>query len=80
MQLKYILMTGCFLAEMGHLQAQDAVGAFTLSNLTTYGTARSIGFGGALGGAQLGSLIGGTANPEYAGYGAGIGGLLGFLG
>ena len=38
------------------------------------------GFGGALGGAQLGSLIGGTANPEYAGYGAGIGGLLGFLG
>ena len=49
MQLKYILMTGCFLAEMGHLQAQDAVGAFTLSNLTTYGTARSIGFGGALG-------------------------------
>jgi hypothetical protein len=38
------------------------------------------GFGGALGGAQLGSLIGGKANPEYAGYGAGIGGLLGFLG
>jgi hypothetical protein len=35
--------------------------------------------GGALGGAQLGKLIGGTANPEYAGYGAGIGGLLGFL-
>ena len=38
------------------------------------------GFGGALGGAQLGSLIGGTKNPEYAGYGAGLGGLLGFLG
>jgi hypothetical protein len=38
------------------------------------------GFGGALGGAQLGSLIGGKANPEYAGYGAGLGGLLGFLG
>jgi hypothetical protein len=37
------------------------------------------GLGGALGGAQLGKLIGGTANPEYAGYGAGIGGLLGFL-
>jgi hypothetical protein len=35
--------------------------------------------GGALGGATLGKLIGGTANPEYAGYGAGIGGLLGFL-
>jgi hypothetical protein len=38
------------------------------------------GLGGALGGAQLGSLIGGKANPEYAGYGAGLGGLLGFLG
>jgi hypothetical protein len=36
--------------------------------------------GGALGGAQLGSLIGGTKNPEYAGYGAAAGGLLGFLG
>jgi len=38
------------------------------------------GFGGALGGAQLGALIGGKNNPEYAGYGAGLGGLLGFLG
>jgi len=38
------------------------------------------GFGGALGGAQLGSLIGGTGSPEYAAYGAGLGGLLGFLG
>lgn len=38
------------------------------------------GFGGALGGAQLGSLIGGKTNPEYAAYGAGLGGLLGFLG
>jgi hypothetical protein len=37
------------------------------------------GLGGALGGAQLGKLIGGTANPEYAGYGAGIGGLLGLM-
>ncbi len=35
--------------------------------------------GGALGGAQLGRLIGGTANPEYAGYGALAGGLLGFM-
>jgi hypothetical protein len=35
--------------------------------------------GGALGGAKLGSLIGGTTNPEYAGYGAGIGGLLGLM-
>ena len=33
--------------------------------------------GGALGGASLGKMIGGTANPEYAGYGAAIGGLLG---
>jgi hypothetical protein len=38
------------------------------------------GFGGALGGARLGSLIGGTTSPEYAGYGAGIGGILGLLG
>ena len=38
------------------------------------------GLGGALGGAQLGSLIGGKSNPEYAGYGAAAGGLLGFLG
>lgn len=35
------------------------------------------GLGGALGGAQLGSLIGGTTNPQYAGYGAILGGLLG---
>ena len=34
-------------------------------------------FGGALGGAQLGSILGGTANPQYAGYGAILGGLLG---
>lgn len=38
------------------------------------------GFGGALGGASLGKMIGGTANPEYAGYGAGLGGILGLLG
>jgi hypothetical protein len=35
--------------------------------------------GGALGGARLGSLIGGEKNPEYAAYGAGLGGLLGFM-
>ena len=35
------------------------------------------GLGGALGGAQLGSILGGTANPQYAGYGAILGGLLG---
>ena len=35
------------------------------------------GLGGALGGAQLGKLIGGTTNPQDAGYGAILGGLLG---
>lgn len=35
------------------------------------------GLGGALGGAQLGSILGGTTNPQYAGYGALLGGLLG---
>ena len=35
------------------------------------------GLGGALGGAQLGSILGGTGNPQYAGYGAILGGLLG---
>ena len=35
------------------------------------------GLGGALGGAQLGSILGGTTNPQYAGYGAILGGLLG---
>ncbi len=36
------------------------------------------GLGGALGGAQLGSILGrSTGNPEYAGYGAILGGLLG---
>ena len=38
------------------------------------------GLGGALGGATLGRLIGGTTSPEYAGYGAGLGGILGLLG
>ena len=36
--------------------------------------------GGALSGGMLGRMIGGTANPEYAGYGAGLGGILGLLG
>jgi len=35
------------------------------------------GLGGALGGAQLGSILGGAGNPQYAGYGAILGGLLG---
>lgn len=36
--------------------------------------------GGALSGGMLGNLIGGKANPEYAGYGALLGGGLGLLG
>lgn len=43
-----------------------------------YSNPLSSGLGGALGGAQLGSLIGGTGNPDYAGYGALLGGLLGY--
>jgi len=35
--------------------------------------------GGALSGGMLGKMVGGTANPEYAGYGAALGGLLGFM-
>jgi len=63
----------------GALSLQPArVGESTTKPIYTNPVAS--GFGGALGGAQLGSLIGGKANPEYAGYGAGIGGLLGFLG
>jgi hypothetical protein len=63
----------------GALSLQPArVGESTTKPIYTNPVAS--GFGGALGGAQLGSLIGGTKNPEYAGYGAGIGGLLGFLG
>lgn len=39
------------------------------------------GLGGALGGASLGKLIGGEKlGTEYAGYGAGLGGILGLLG
>ena len=63
----------------GALSLQPArVGESTTKPIYTNPVAS--GFGGALGGAQLGSLIGGTKNPEYAGYGAGLGGLLGFLG
>ena len=35
--------------------------------------------GGALSGGMLGRMVGGTANPEYAGYGALAGGLLGLM-
>ena len=65
--------------SQGALSLQPArIGESTTKPIYTNPVAS--GFGGALGGAQLGSLIGGKANPEYAGYGAGIGGLLGFLG
>jgi hypothetical protein len=62
----------------GALSLQPArVGESTTKPIYTNPVAS--GFGGALGGAQLGSLIGGKTNPEYAGYGALAGGLLGFL-
>jgi hypothetical protein len=63
----------------GALSLQPAnIGGSTTTPLYQNTTASALG--GALGGATLGKLVGGTANPEYAGYGAGIGGLLGFLG
>jgi hypothetical protein len=63
----------------GALSLQPAnIGGSTTTPLYQNTTASALG--GALGGATLGKLVGGTANPEYAGYGAGLGGLLGFLG
>lgn len=63
----------------GALSLQPAnIGGSTTTPIYQNQTASALG--GALGGATLGKLIGGTANPEYAGYGAGLGGLLGFLG
>jgi len=62
----------------GALGLQPAnIGGSTTTPIYQNQTASALG--GALGGATLGKLIGGTTNPEYAGYGAGIGGLLGFL-
>jgi hypothetical protein len=62
----------------GALSLQPAnIGSSQTTPLYQNTTASALG--GALGGAQLGRLIGGTANPEYAGYGAGIGGLLGLM-
>jgi len=62
----------------GALSLQPAnIGGSTTTPIYQNQTASALG--GALGGATLGKLIGGTANPEYAGYGAGIGGLLGFM-
>ena len=43
-----------------------------------YNNPFSSGLGGALGGARLGQLLGGNENPDYAGYGALLGGLLGY--
>jgi hypothetical protein len=63
----------------GALSLQPArIGESTTSPI--YRNQAASGLGGALGGASLGRMIGGTANPEYAGYGAAAGGLLGFLG
>jgi hypothetical protein len=62
----------------GALSLQPAnIGSSQTTPLYQNTTASALG--GALGGATLGKLIGGTANPEYAGYGAGIGGLLGLM-
>jgi hypothetical protein len=62
----------------GALSLQPAnIGGSTTTPL--YQNTAASALGGALGGATLGKLIGGTANPEYAGYGAAAGGLLGFL-
>jgi hypothetical protein len=64
--------------SQGALSLQPAnIGGSTTTPI--YKNPASSALGGALGGATLGKLIGGTANPEYAGYGAGLGGLLGFL-
>jgi hypothetical protein len=66
--------------SQGALSLQPArIGESTTKPIYTNPVAS--GFGGALGGAQLGSLIGGEKlGSEYAAYGAGLGGLLGFLG
>ena len=62
----------------GALSLQPAnIGGSTTTPIYQNQTASALG--GALGGATLGKLIGGTANPEYAAYGAGLGGLLGFM-
>lgn len=62
----------------GALSLQPAnIGSSQTTPLYKNTTASALG--GALGGATLGKLIGGTANPEYAAYGAGLGGLLGFM-
>jgi hypothetical protein len=62
--------------SQGALSLQPTAGTQS-APLYTNPTASALG--GALGGAKLGSLIGGEKNPEYAAYGAGLGGLLGFM-
>jgi len=62
--------------SQGALSLQPTAGTQSAPLYTNQATSA---LGGALGGAKLGSLIGGTTNPEYAAYGAGIGGLLGFM-
>ncbi len=64
--------------SQGALSLQPAnIGSTQTSPIYRNQTASALG--GALGGAQLGRLIGGTTSPEYAGYGAALGGLLGFM-
>jgi len=63
--------------SQGALSLQPSAGT---QRAPLYTNPSASALGGALGGAQLGSLIGGKENPEYAGYGAAAGGLLGFLG
>jgi len=62
--------------SQGALSLQPSAGTQSAPLYTNQATSA---LGGALGGAKLGSLIGGTQNPEYAAYGAGLGGLLGFM-
>jgi len=62
--------------SQGALSLQPSAGTQSAPLYTNQATSA---LGGALGGAKLGSLIGGEKNPEYAAYGAGIGGLLGFM-
>jgi len=62
--------------SQGALSLQPSAGTQSAPLYTNQATSA---LGGALGGAKLGSLIGGTTNPEYAAYGAGLGGLLGFM-
>jgi len=62
--------------SQGALSLQPTAGTQSAPLYTNQATSA---LGGALGGAKLGSLIGGEKNPDYALYGAGLGGLLGFL-